>query len=96
VVLADKGSQGANLELKVGDELGIEVQESNKGVQRLASCRKGPMADRIILGRGRAVAIWPKVKANPFNAVEEEVTLLGVEGESPFGEDMADTLKVEQ
>eukprot|EP00977_Amphora_coffeiformis_P010922 scaffold2585_cov91-Amphora_coffeaeformis.AAC.1 len=65
-------------------------------MEGLATGGDGPIADGVVLGGGRAVAIWAEVVANPFDAVEEEVALLGVEGEAPFSEDMADALEVEE
>ena len=42
------------------------------------------LADQVKFGGGWAVAIGLKVKADPFDAVQEKVALLGVEGDAPF------------
>ena len=78
------------------DKAGVEIEEANKGVEGGAMFGKGPVSDRVKLRGGRAVALWSEVKSNPLHPFQEEVTLLWVEGEPPFGEDVADTLKVEQ
>ena len=62
----------------------------------MSGCWRGPVANRVVFGGGGAVAVRTEVKSNPFDAVEEEVAFLGVEGEAPFGEDVTDTLKVKQ
>ena len=96
VELADHEPEWPYPDLKVGDEPGIEVEEANKGVEGGAVDGEGPVPDRVKFGGGRAVPFRPEVKANPFHSLQEEVTLLGVEGEPPLGEDVADTFKVEE
>eukprot|EP00977_Amphora_coffeiformis_P017279 scaffold5536_cov186-Amphora_coffeaeformis.AAC.2 len=93
---ANECAEGSNAGFKVGNESGVEGEEADEGVERLATGGYGPVADRVVFGGGRAVAIRAEVVADPFDAVEEEVALLGVEGEAPFGEDMADAHEVEE
>ena len=94
-LLGDK-SKRPDASFKVGDETCIKVEEADKGVERLASGGKGPFADQIEFGGSRAVPVCAKVESNPLNSVEEEVAFLGVEGEAPFGEDVADARKIEE
>eukprot|EP00977_Amphora_coffeiformis_P024068 scaffold15024_cov155-Amphora_coffeaeformis.AAC.2 len=96
MVGADEGTEGSNAGFEVGDEAGVEVEEADEGMEGLATGGYGPIADGVILGGGRTVTIRAEVVANPFDAVEEEVAFLGVEGEAPFSEDMADALEVEE
>ena len=96
VELADHVPEWSGADLKVGDEPGIKVEEANKGVEGGAMVGEGPVPDGVVLGRGRAVAFWPEVKANPLHSLQKEVAFLWVEGESPLGEDVADTFKVEE
>eukprot|EP00977_Amphora_coffeiformis_P015857 scaffold4745_cov103-Amphora_coffeaeformis.AAC.1 len=63
-------------------------------MEGLATGGDRPSADGVVLGGGRAVTSWAEVVADPFDAVEEEVALLGVEGEAPFGKDVVDDLAV--
>ena len=79
VVFANQVAKWPNFDLKVGNELCTQVEEANKGVQRLARCGEWPVSDKVKFGRDRAVALRLKVKANPFNSVKEEVTFLWVE-----------------
>ena len=37
----------------------------------------------------------PEIETNPFNAFEEKVAFFRVEGEAPFGENVADTREIE-
>eukprot|EP00977_Amphora_coffeiformis_P000134 scaffold36_cov102-Amphora_coffeaeformis.AAC.1 len=78
----------------MGDEAGVEVEETDEGMEGLATGGYGPIADGVVLGGGRAVTSWAEVVANPFDAVEEEVAFLGVEGEAPFGKDVVNDLAV--
>ena len=90
VILGDS-AEGTDTQFKVWDEAGVEVEETDEGVERLAGFRQGPVGDEVELGRGWAIAVRSKVETDPLHAVEEEVAFLGVEGEAPFGEDMANT-----
>eukprot|EP00977_Amphora_coffeiformis_P014203 scaffold3931_cov172-Amphora_coffeaeformis.AAC.4 len=96
MVGVDEGAEGSNAGFEVGDEAGVEVEEANERMEGLAAGRYRPIADGVVLGRGRAVTVRAEVVANPFDAVEEEVAFLGVEGEAPFSEDMTDALEVEE
>eukprot|EP00977_Amphora_coffeiformis_P023857 scaffold14614_cov115-Amphora_coffeaeformis.AAC.1 len=91
---ADEGAEGSDTGFEVGDEAGVEVEEADEGMEGLAAGGYGPVADGVVLGGGRAVTIRVEVIANPFDAVEEEVAFLGVEGEAPFGKDVVDNLVV--
>eukprot|EP00957_Ditylum_brightwellii_P183330 13964904-Ditylum_brightwellii.AAC.1 len=84
MVGADEGTEGSNAGFEVDNEAGVEVEEADEGMEGLATGGYGPIADGVVLGGGRAVAMWAEVVANPFDAVKEEVALLGVEGEAPF------------
>ena len=53
------------------------------------------MADEVKFGGRGAVAVGAEVETNPFDSVEEEVAFLGVERESPLGEDVANARKIE-
>ena len=65
-------------------------------MERGAVGREKPVSDGVVFGGCRAVSVWPKVEANPFNTVEEEVAFLGVEGKAPFGENVANAFEVEE
>ena len=93
---ADQEAEWARSDFKVWDEAGVEVEETNKGVEGGAMGGEGPVSDRVKLGGGGAVTLRAEIKSDPFHSLQEEVTLLWVEGEPPFGEDVADTFKVEQ
>ena len=57
--------------------------------------RERPAGDEVKFGGGWAVTMGAEVEADPFYAVEEEVAFLGIEGEAPFGEDVANAREVE-
>eukprot|EP00977_Amphora_coffeiformis_P021363 scaffold9242_cov113-Amphora_coffeaeformis.AAC.1 len=57
MVGADEGAEGSNAGFKVGDEAGVEVEEADEGMEGLATGGYRPIADRVVLGGGRAVTI---------------------------------------
>eukprot|EP00977_Amphora_coffeiformis_P021366 scaffold9242_cov113-Amphora_coffeaeformis.AAC.4 len=73
-------------------ELSRQFREAE--MEGLAAGGYRPIADGVVLGRGRAVTVRAEVVANPFDTVEEEVALLRVEGEAPFSKDVVDDLAV--
>lgn len=93
---ADKGTERADFEFKVWDKPCVEVEETDKGMEGLTGSGNGPVSNGIVFRGGWAVAVGSEVVADPFNAIEEELAFLGVEGESPFGEDVADTFEVKE
>ena len=93
--LSGKEAEWSDARLEVGNETGIEIEEADEGMKGLAAGGKRPLAEEVKFGRGRAVAVGAKVESNPFDAVKKEVTFLGVEGEAPFGEDVADAGKIQ-
>ena len=93
---ADKGAKGADFEFEVWDKACVEVEEADKGMEGVTGSGNGPVSNGIVFRGGWAVAVGPEVVADPFDAIEEELAFLGVEGESPFGEDVADTFEVEE
>eukprot|EP00977_Amphora_coffeiformis_P023870 scaffold14635_cov201-Amphora_coffeaeformis.AAC.3 len=52
---------GSDAGFEVGDEAGVEVEEANEGVEGLATGGYGPIADGVLFGGGRAVAIRVEV-----------------------------------
>ncbi len=80
---------------EVRDEAGVKVEESNEGVKGLAGRGQGPIFDEVEFGGCGAIAVWPQVKADPFDSLKKEVAFLRVEREAPFGEDVADAFKKE-
>ena len=95
MVLPCNDAEGPDANFEMGNEAGIKVEESYEGVEGLAGGGKGPLADEVEFGRGGAVAVGSEIETDPFDTVKEEVTFLGVKGESPFGEDVADAQKIQ-
>ena len=80
VELTGEVAEGSDANFEVSNEFAVEVEEAYKGLERLAGGWERPIADEIEFGRGGSVAVGTKIEADPFNALEEEVAFLGVEG----------------
>ena len=91
----DEDSQRSDTKFEVWDETGVEVEKADERMEGCAVGGTRPIADGIVFGGGWAVTVGAEVKADPFDAREEEVAFLWVEGEAPLSEDVANAGEVE-
>ena len=93
MMLAFESAKRLDTDLEEGAIYIVEGEEADEGTQRLAVDGERPIVDEIELGFGRTIAVRGDIVADILNSVSEEFTLLQLESDSIFHEDIADAFK---
>jgi hypothetical protein len=93
MMLAFESAKRLDTDLEEGAIYIVEGEEADEGTQGLAVDGERPIVDEIELGFGRTIAVRGDIVTDILNSVSEEFTLLQLESDSIFHEDIADAFK---
>ena len=86
-----QGAEFMDFLFKMRNEATVESGEAAKRTKRVAGARKFPITNKVKFGLCGGITVGVNVVAHPFEAVEEEVAFLEVEGQAVFDVDFAET-----
>ena len=63
---AGEGAERGDTERKLGNILRVETEETKEGIEVGAGVGAGPVADKVELGAGGAIAVFGQIMTDPF------------------------------